>query len=69
MSKFNVSVENPNQKVGFEARIRKNNGSNIITIPIMVAKTNKKVITICLERYCPKIELGFIFSLKICLSF
>jgi len=33
MSNFNVSVENPNQKVGFEATIRKNNQSNIITIP------------------------------------
>lgn len=33
MANFNVSVENPNQKVGFEAEIRKNGGSNVITIP------------------------------------
>ena len=33
MSNFNVAVENSDQKVGFEAVIRKNNESNIITIP------------------------------------
>ena len=33
MSNFNVTVENSDQKVGFEAVIRKNNESNIITIP------------------------------------
>lgn len=33
MAKYNVSVENTNQKVGFDSKIRKNGGSNVITIP------------------------------------
>ena len=33
MANYNVSVENTNQKVGFDSEIRKNGGSNVITIP------------------------------------
>ena len=33
MANFNVSIENSYQKVVFDSVIRKNGGSNVVTIP------------------------------------
>ena len=33
MANFNLSVENTYQKIGFDSEIRKNGGSNVVTIP------------------------------------
>lgn len=33
MANFNVTVENADQKVGFDSEIRKNGGTNVVTIP------------------------------------